>query len=76
MIIIDRILVGGVRFVLDKVARVAEEELDDEGRVKEALVEAQMQLDLGEITLDEYDARESELIDELARIRKRTRRRR
>ncbi len=49
MIIIDKLLVGGVRFVLDKVARAAEEEMNDSDRLREELLAAQMRVELGEM---------------------------
>jgi hypothetical protein len=37
-------LIGGIRFVLEKVAAAAEQELYDEGRLREELLAAQMRV--------------------------------
>jgi hypothetical protein len=66
MIILDTLLIGSLRFVLDKIAVAAEAELDDEQALKERLLEAEMQLELGEISEADFAALER---DVLARIR-------
>ena len=66
MFILDSLLIGSLRFVLDKVATAAEAELHDDTALRERLLEAQMQLELGEISEDEFVAIER---DVLARIR-------
>lgn len=66
MIVIDRLLVGGIRFVLDKVAQAVERELNDDAHLRERLLEAQMRAELGEIDEEELAAIES---DVLARLR-------
>ena len=49
VIIVDSLLVGGIRFVLDKVAQAVESELSDPDRLREELLAAQLQHELGEI---------------------------
>src|SRR5690349_5710162 len=66
MFILDSLLVGSLRFVLDKVVAAAEAEMQDDSALREQLLEAQMQLELGEITDDEFADLERDL---LARIR-------
>jgi hypothetical protein len=66
MFILDSILVGSLRFVLDKIAAAAEAEADDDTSLRERLLEAQMQLELGEISESEFAGIER---DVLARIR-------
>jgi hypothetical protein len=66
LFILDSLLIGSLRFVLDKVATAAEAELHDDTALRERLLEAQMQLELGEISEDEFVAIER---DVLARIR-------
>ena len=58
--------VSGLRFVLNQIAQMAERELLDEDRIREDLLLLQLQLDDGEITEDEYLAREA---DVMARLR-------
>jgi hypothetical protein len=64
--ILDSLLVGSLRFVLDKIVAAAEAEAQDDSSLREQLLEAQMRLELGEITEEEFAATESDL---LARIR-------
>jgi hypothetical protein len=66
MFILDTVLIGSLRFVLDKVVAAAEAEMQDDTALREQLLEAQMRLELGEISDDEF--REIER-DTLARIR-------
>ena len=66
MFILDSLLVGSLRFVLDKIVAAAEAEAGDDTSLREQLLEAQMQLELGEIS--ESDFAEIER-DVLARIR-------
>ena len=49
MILIDRLIIGGVKFVLTKVAAAVEQELNDDTVLRERLLTAQMQLDEGVI---------------------------
>ena len=66
MFILDSILIGSLRFVLEKVVAAAEAEMNDDTALRDQLLEAQMQLELGEITEKEFARIER---DVLARIR-------
>ena len=66
MFILDSLLIGGLRFVLDKIVAAAEAEADDNSTLREQLLEAQMRLELNEITESEFAAMERDI---LARIR-------
>jgi hypothetical protein len=66
LFILDSLLIGSLRFVLDKVVAAADAELQDDSTLREQLLEAQMRLELGEISDAEFSAIES---DVLARIR-------
>jgi len=66
MFILDTLLIGSLRFVLDKVVAAAEAEMNDDTSLREQLLEAQMQLELGEISDEEFARIEK---DVLARIR-------
>ena len=61
--------VAGIRWSLNKVIQVAEEELTDDSSVKQELMELQMQLELGDITDDEYVEREAVLMQRLRDVR-------
>ncbi len=66
MFILDSLLIGSLRFVLDKIVAAAEAEAQDDTALREQLLEAQMRLELGEITEDEFVEIERDVI---ARIR-------
>ena len=66
MLIIDSLIVSGVRFVLDKIAAAVDTELNDDTALREQLLEAQMRLELGEISDEEFADLERDI---LARIR-------
>jgi len=66
MFILDSLLVGSLQFVLDKVLAAAEAESQDDTTLREQLLDAQMRLELGEITETEFVEIER---DVLARIR-------
>ena len=51
MFLLDSLLINGIRFALDKVAQVVDQEMDNPERLQEQLLEAQMQLEDG--TIDE-----------------------
>ena len=66
MFILDSLLIGGIKFALEKVLQVAEQELENPEALQQRLIEAQMQLEDGEI--DEETFAEIEA-DVFARIR-------
>lgn len=66
MFILDSLLIGGIRFVLDKVATVVDQELDNPATLHQHLLEAQMDLEEGRIDEATFAAIETDL---LARIR-------
>jgi len=72
MFLLDSLLINGISFVLDKVATVADAELNDPERQRERLLEAQMRLESGEITEEELSAIESDVFDRIREIRART----
>ena len=73
MLIIDDLLIGGLRFVLDKLAAAVDSELNDESKLREELLAAQMRLELGEITQNQFDAIEADVIGRIREIRERQR---
>ena len=73
MFILDSLLIGGIRFVLDKVAAAVDTEMNDDTALRERLLSAQMQLELGEISQQEFDALEADVVARLRDIRERQR---
>ena len=73
MLILDDLLIGGLRFVLDKIAAAVETELNDDSKLREELLAAQMRLELGEISEAQFQAIESGIVERLREIRARQR---
>ena len=71
MILLDTLLIGGLRFVLDKIATAVDTELNDDTALREQLLAAQMRLELGEISRGEFERLEAELLALLRDIRER-----
>jgi hypothetical protein len=67
MFILDSLLV----FVLDKIATVVDNELNDDTALREQLLAAQMQLDVGEISQKDFDELEADIFARLRDIRDR-----
>jgi Gas vesicle protein G len=71
LLIVDRMLLGGIRFVLGKIAAAVEAELNDDSRLREELLAAQMRLELGEMTEEEFARFEADILPRLREIRER-----
>jgi gas vesicle protein GvpG len=69
MIILDSLFIGGIKFVLDKVASAVDEEMNDEGSLREELLAAQMQVELGEMDEADFVDLEREILARLREIR-------
>jgi Gas vesicle protein G len=69
VIVLDTLLIGGLKFVLGKIAAAVEAEMDDDSRLREELLAAQMRLELGEITDAEYVEIEKVLLARINEIR-------
>ena len=73
MIILDTLLVGGIKFVLRKIVDAVESQLNDDSVLHEELLAAQMRLELGEITEEEFAEVEADILARLREIRERQR---
>jgi hypothetical protein len=69
--ILDSLLVGGLRFVFDKIATVVDTELNDPSALRERLMAAEMQLELGEIDQSTFDEIQTDVLARLREIRER-----
>jgi hypothetical protein len=67
--ILDSLLIGGLRFVFDKIAAAVDTELNDDSHLREQLLAAQMRLDLGEMSQAEFDSLEADVLRRLREIR-------
>jgi hypothetical protein len=69
VILIDSLLIGGIRFVFDKLAQAVDAELTDDTVLREELLAAQMRLELGEITEEEFAETEASLLRRIREVR-------
>jgi hypothetical protein len=70
MFILDSLLIGSLRFVLDKVVAAAEAEMNDDTALRDRLLEAQMQLELGEISDEEFADIERDVLAAIREIKR------
>ena len=73
MLIFDSLIISGVRFVLDKVVSAVDTELNDDSVLREQLLAAQMQVELGEMSQAEFDAFEADIFTRIREIKARQR---
>jgi hypothetical protein len=72
--ILDSLLIDGLGFVFDKIRVAAEaEQADDEGRLREELLDGQTRLDAGELSEDAYASLERDILERLGAARRRKR---
>ena len=71
MLLVDRLLIGGIKFVLEKIVAAVDEQMNDETHLREELLAAQMKLELGEINEDEFRVIESFVLERMRDIRER-----
>jgi hypothetical protein len=71
LLIVDKMIVSGVKFVLGKVAAAVDAELNDDSHLREELLAAQMRLELGELSQEEFAAFERDILARLREIRER-----
>ena len=69
MIILDTILWGGIRFVLTKIVDAVDAEMNDEDRLREELLAAQMKVELGELSEEQFAELERVILQRLRKIR-------
>jgi len=68
--ILDSLLIGGIRFVLEKVVAAAEAEAHDDTALREQLLEAQMKLELGDLSEAEFAAIERDILTQIREIKR------
>ena len=73
MLIVDSLLISGIRFVLDKVAAAVETEMNDDSALREQLLAAQMRVELGEMSQEAFDSFEADILARIREIRERQR---
>jgi hypothetical protein len=73
VIILDTLLVGGIKFVLRKIVDAVETQMNDDSVLHEELLAAQMRLELGEISEEDFAVVEADILARLREIRERQR---
>jgi hypothetical protein len=71
MFSLDTILIGGLRFVFDKIAAAVDTELNDDTALREQLIAAQMRVELDEMSQEEFAVFEADILERLREIRDR-----
>ena len=71
MFILDTMLIGGLRFVFDKIAATVDTELNDDTHLHDELIAAQMRVELGEMTAAQFAIFEADILVRLREIRER-----
>jgi len=71
VIILDTLVIGGIRFVLRRIAEAVDAQMNDVDALREELLAAQMRLELGEMGPGEFAALERDLLARLREIRER-----
>jgi Gas vesicle protein G len=69
--ILDTVLIGGLRFVFDKIAAAVDTELNDDTSLREQLLAAQMRVELGEMSQEDFEVFEADILARLREIRDR-----
>ena len=73
MFLIDDIVLSPVKLVVwmsKKIDDIVQKELSDEGLIKEKLMQLQLRFEMDEISEEEYNRQEKELLERLEAIRK------
>lgn len=73
MLIIDSLIISGVKFVLTRLVEAVQAEMYDETALREELLAAQMKLELGEITDEEFGQIEETVLAGLREVAERKR---
>jgi hypothetical protein len=71
MFLLDSLMISGIRWTLETVITAARAEMQDDGALRERLMEAEMQREMGEITDEDYAAIEADLLREIRAIKER-----
>lgn len=69
MFILDSLLINGIKFCLEKVVQVADQELDSPESLQQQLLEAQQQLEDGDIDETTFGRIESDVFARLRELR-------
>jgi hypothetical protein len=62
-------IIKGIVFIAKKIDELVQREVSDEGLIKERLMALQLKFEMDEITVEEYDLQEDELLGLIENIR-------
>ena len=71
MFILDSLMIAGLRWTLETTLAAAEAEMNDDSVLREQLLEAEMRREMGEISDDEFQDIEADLLARIREIRER-----
>jgi hypothetical protein len=71
MFILDSLMISGISWALRTVVSAAEAEMNDDGALREALLEAEMRREMGEISDDDFSEIEADLLARIREIKER-----
>jgi hypothetical protein len=71
MFILDSLMISGISWALRTVVTAAEAEMNDDTALREALLEAEMRREMGEISDDEFAEVEADLLARIREIKER-----
>jgi hypothetical protein len=73
VIVLDTLLIGGIKFVLRRIAEAVDAQLNDVDTLRQELLAAQMRVELGEMSDAEFAEIEAALLARLREIQTRAR---
>ena len=73
MIVLDTLLIGGIKFVLRRIAEAVDAQLNDVDTLRQELLAAQMRVELGEMSDAQFAEVEGALLARLREIQERAR---
>jgi hypothetical protein len=71
MFILDSLMIAGIRWALETTLAAAEAEMDDDSVLREQLLEAEMRREMGEISDEEFQDIEADLLTRIREIKER-----
>jgi hypothetical protein len=71
MFLLDSLMISGIQWALKTAITAAEAEMNDDSVLRERLLEAEMQRELGEISDDEFSEIEADLLQAIREIKER-----
>src|SRR5215208_3478449 len=71
MFLLDSLMIGGISWALKTVVTAAEAEMNDDTALREQLLAAEMQREMGEISDDDFEEIERDLLGRIREIKER-----